>query len=202
MIDSPNKTNRAMSNGLVNQDMSERHAQKLREESESWKATADVASLDWADEVDIPVLDLGPYFASGSVKDLLALAEALEVICTTVGFHYIKGHGVPPALLEETMACARDYFDRPEEEKELLSMDGSPDRQGVGYLPLHNKKLPTRSEPNYNEAFVIKQVITLLSALCSLLSALCSLPSALCSLFYIFTESPSLLPPILSAIHT
>lgn len=37
-------------------------------------------------------------------------------------FFYLKGHGVPREKMDEVLRLARDFFDRPKEEKEEISI--------------------------------------------------------------------------------
>ena len=125
----------------------------LREESESWDTTAPLPALDG----DVPVVDVGAYFATGSNRDLQTAARDLQHAAETVGFHQLLGHGIAPDDTEAVLSQARRFFDLPDATKSTIRMD-RPEwpLAGSGYLPVGERKLPRRAKGNANEAFVIK----------------------------------------------
>lgn len=125
----------------------------LRAESESWD-TSDAID---AEPGDIPIVDVGPWFASGDQADLDAAAADLRTACETVGFHQLVGHGISTADVETLFAMVRDFHDLPIDVKSTALMDRADwPVGGVGYMPLNNRKLPTRTYGNLNEAFIVK----------------------------------------------
>lgn len=70
----------------------------------------------------IPQIDLSG-LADGS--DANAVATAIRWACIHVGFFYIKGHGIPAAVVDGAFAAARDLFELSEEEKAALHIDRS-----------------------------------------------------------------------------
>jgi isopenicillin N synthase-like dioxygenase len=68
---------------------------------------------------EIPTLDIAPYLA-GEPGGREAVAARLREISTTVGFFYLKGHGVPRSLLERLFAEARRFHALPEVEKRKI----------------------------------------------------------------------------------
>ncbi|MBP0494401.1 isopenicillin N synthase family dioxygenase [Pararoseomonas indoligenes] len=103
----------------------------------------------------IPVIDLGPCFA-GEPGALEATAADLHRICETVGFLFIRNHGVPVDLMRETFAAAAAFHALPLEEKMALKLD---DRM-QGYLPYKSSVarangLNAVRKPNENEAFFV-----------------------------------------------
>ena len=139
----------------------------LRLEAASWEAPTDVEQIPWAQEEEIPVLDLGAYFESGTVAALEAAAGSLRAAASSTGFHYVSNHGVPPHLLAETFEAARRFHALPDATKNRLAMD-TPGvrpgevRAGCGYLGSSNRKLPAREKPNMVAAFVVKREVDLL----------------------------------------
>ena len=127
--------------------------QQLRSESEQW----DTSSPEEARPDDIPVIDLEPWFTSGSDAELTAVAEKLRIACEETGFFSIIGHQVPSENLNATFEQVRLFHALPVEQKSQILMD-RPDWPvgGMGYLPLKNRKLPARQSGNVNEAFIIK----------------------------------------------
>lgn len=135
----------------------------LRKEASSWAAPTDANIVPWATEAEIPVLDLGPYFESGSVNDLEAAAARLLDAAHSTGFHFVTNHGVPSELVAETFEAARRFHALPGEAKARVAMDAAPRagevRAGCGYLEEANWKLPARDKPNMVAAFVVKREI-------------------------------------------
>lgn len=131
---------------------------ELRADADSW----DISEVVPADDGDVPVVDVGPYFASGDADDLADAADVLRTALETVGFHQLVGHGI---TAEERMAIfdqTRGFHALPEEVRRRIEMD-RPDWPvgGVGYLPPGERKLPRRAQGNANEAFLIKSDIDL-----------------------------------------
>jgi len=131
----------------------------LRAESEAW----DTSHVELADTVeDIPSIDISAYEEvdqSAAATLLESIVEQLRHASTHVGFYYLLGHGVSADQMKRMFAAVRAFHnDCPADEKEALRMD-RPDWPvgGVGYLPLHHRKLPTRKKGNANEAFIIKR---------------------------------------------
>lgn len=127
---------------------------QLRAESEAW----DTTKIQSAQADDIPIIDLTNYFANPTEIELDKAAEELLYASTKVGFFYLKGHGIPPDLIEQTFAESKRFHALPLAPKMAIQMD-QPDFPvgGVGYLPFQNRKLPTRKKGNANEAFIIKR---------------------------------------------
>jgi isopenicillin N synthase-like dioxygenase len=67
----------------------------------------------------IPTLDLSPYL-KGEPGGREAVAARLREISMTVGFFYLKGHGVPPTLLERMFAEAKRFHSLPAAEKKKI----------------------------------------------------------------------------------
>lgn len=126
---------------------------QLKAESDSWDGSAPVE----AQQGDIPVIDLHPYFSSGSRDHLTAAADQLRVALEEVGFFTIVGHQVSRARMSHAFDMVKAFHALPEQTKMAIKMD-RPEWPvgGVGYLPVKNRKLPARDKGNLNEAFLIK----------------------------------------------
>jgi isopenicillin N synthase-like dioxygenase len=68
---------------------------------------------------EIPTLDISPYLR-GEPGGREAVAARLREISMTVGFFYLKGHGVPRSLIESLFAEARRFHSLPEAEKRRI----------------------------------------------------------------------------------
>jgi isopenicillin N synthase-like dioxygenase len=103
----------------------------------------------------IPVLDYGPYFA-GEAGALEALASALRQACESVGFFYIRNHGVPDALVERAFAASRRFHALPLGQKLALRLNDN----NIGYLPINASvqgasTVHKATRPNQNESFFV-----------------------------------------------
>ncbi|MDC0434387.1 hypothetical protein OAM69_01965 [bacterium] len=127
--------------------------QQLRSESEQW----DTSAPEEAKPDDIPVINLEPWFNSGTDAELSVVAEQLRTACEETGFFSIIGHQVPSDDIKATFEQIRRFHALPVAQKNQILMD-RPDWPvgGMGYLPLKNRKLPARQTGNVNEAFIIK----------------------------------------------
>ncbi|MER9776555.1 2-oxoglutarate and iron-dependent oxygenase domain-containing protein [Mesorhizobium sp. M0220] len=65
----------------------------------------------------VPLVDLGP-LVEGS--DARSVAKEIRWALANSGFVYIKNHGVPARMIDETLAHARAFFDLPLEDKMKL----------------------------------------------------------------------------------
>jgi isopenicillin N synthase-like dioxygenase len=68
---------------------------------------------------EIPTLDISSYL-KGEPDGREAVAARLREISMTVGFFYLKGHGVPPGLLERMFAEAKRFHSLPQVEKKKI----------------------------------------------------------------------------------
>ena len=130
-------------------------AQKERNliaESEAWDTTRSVP----AEDGDIPIIDVADYFSSGSDEDLAVVGAQLREAGEKVGFFLLTGHGVDSDLIYGLFTEVKRFHELPTATKELLAMDRPGAIVGSGYLGPHNRKLPTRSNSNANEAIVLK----------------------------------------------
>jgi isopenicillin N synthase-like dioxygenase len=102
----------------------------------------------------IPVIDVAPAFAGGSGLERVAaqVREASE----RVGFFYVAGHGVPPAVIDDAFAAAREFHALPLAEKLALRLN----QNNIGYLPVNESMqrastVHKATRPNFNESFFI-----------------------------------------------
>ncbi|MEM7194674.1 MAG: 2-oxoglutarate and iron-dependent oxygenase domain-containing protein [Pseudomonadota bacterium] len=126
---------------------------QLKAESDQWDTTAPEDAI----EGDIPVVDLSSYFDSGDDVSLSAVADQVRQACEETGFFTIVGHGITVERMQHMFEMVRRFHALPEADKKPLLMD-RPEWPvgGVGYMPLKNRKLPTRDKGNLNEAFIVK----------------------------------------------
>ena len=103
----------------------------------------------------LPVIDAGPFFEHLDLSSLdldrskeglerltsspraRALAREIESACHKQGMFYLIGHSVPKALMMRVMAANAYFFNRPQEEKDAISIKNSPHFRGYGLLKNH-----------------------------------------------------------------
>jgi isopenicillin N synthase-like dioxygenase len=69
---------------------------------------------------EVPTLDLTPLLQGG---DLGPLARQLRQACETIGFFYIRNHGVPQGIIDAAFDASRRFFELPLEERLKTKMD-------------------------------------------------------------------------------
>ncbi|KAJ5107403.1 hypothetical protein N7456_004078 [Penicillium angulare] len=82
---------------------------------------------------EIPVVDLAN-MASESLADRKQVAAEIYKVATTVGFFYIKNHGLPQELFDDAEDWSRRFFELPHEIK-MKSFCGGRNNEFIGYLP-------------------------------------------------------------------
>ena len=70
----------------------------------------------------IPVLDVSRYFA-GDNDALPALGAQLRDAFENVGFYYLRGHGVPQALVAKMFAACEAFHAQPMDKKLALTIN-------------------------------------------------------------------------------
>ncbi|TVY47756.1 2-oxoglutarate-Fe(II) type oxidoreductase [Lachnellula occidentalis] len=99
----------------------------------------------------IPIIDLTPSF-SPSRADRQKVANEIHDACTTVGFFYIKGHGIPQGVCDDVLKLAERFFhELPESSKEAIHMKNSP--QFRGYEPAAYSSVNDFASKETKEAF-------------------------------------------------
>jgi isopenicillin N synthase-like dioxygenase len=100
----------------------------------------------------IPVIDIAP-LVNGSPEQAQAVARALGRACRDVGFFYVTGHGVPPALMARVFETSAAFFSGPASIREAASFSGPGNNRG--YIRLGGEALDPSKPPDVKEAFNI-----------------------------------------------
>ncbi len=97
---------------------------------------------------EIATIDLTALRRGG---DAAPVGAAIHRACTTLGFFYVVGHGVDPALTRRLEALSQQFFDLPVEQKMEVRMELG-GRAWRGYFPLGDELtsgLPDQKEGLY-----------------------------------------------------
>jgi isopenicillin N synthase-like dioxygenase len=80
---------------------------------------------------EIPVVDLAP-LATGREDSFRGVGDAIRAAATSVGFFYVRNHGVPLALIERAAALGREFFAAPAELKRQVAINS----RHRGFVPV------------------------------------------------------------------
>eukprot|EP00293_Proteomonas_sulcata_P019730 CAMPEP_0184301558 /NCGR_PEP_ID=MMETSP1049-20130417/11732_1 /TAXON_ID=77928 /ORGANISM="Proteomonas sulcata, Strain CCMP704" /LENGTH=388 /DNA_ID=CAMNT_0026612589 /DNA_START=195 /DNA_END=1362 /DNA_ORIENTATION=+ len=67
-----------------------------------------------------PIVDIGKL--GGSVSERTVIGKELDAACRDCGFFYIRGHGVDETLLKSVRELTREWFDLPDNQKQLIQV--------------------------------------------------------------------------------
>jgi isopenicillin N synthase-like dioxygenase len=84
----------------------------------------------------IPTIDIAPLFGDDPIRRR-ATADEIGHACETVGFFYIRNHGVPQALIEQTYDLSRRFHASPTELKQTVHVSRSPGTRG--WIPVSSE---------------------------------------------------------------
>ncbi|MGA7808853.1 isopenicillin N synthase family dioxygenase [Bradyrhizobium sp.] len=100
----------------------------------------------------IPVIDVAPLI-TGTADEARAVAASLGRACREVGFFYVTGHGVPPALRARVFEQSAAFFGGPAAIREAASFSGPGGNRG--YIRLGGEALDPDKPADVKEAFNI-----------------------------------------------
>ncbi|MEP4380534.1 MAG: 2-oxoglutarate and iron-dependent oxygenase domain-containing protein [Alphaproteobacteria bacterium] len=104
------------------------------------------------DTTEIPIIDVSAL--AGDDSDAIdALATELGAACRGIGFFYVTGHGIEPALIGHTFDIAKAFFALPLDDKMDVSMAKSPHNRG--YVPFEGEKLDENKPGDLKETYNI-----------------------------------------------
>ncbi len=100
----------------------------------------------------IPEIDISPMFG-GDQAARAGVADAVRRACLEVGFFYVSGHAVDPAVVDGGFDAARRFFELPAAEKEAVSILHSDKLRG--YTGLLEENTDPDNDGDLHEAFDI-----------------------------------------------
>jgi len=100
----------------------------------------------------VPLIELGDARSPDS-RHARAVAAELRDACSSAGFFYLAGHGVPQALLDGQLEWTRRFFALPPAVRQRVAMGNSRARRG--FEPLATQVLDAGTPPDLKESFYL-----------------------------------------------
>ncbi|UBF29110.1 hypothetical protein K9N68_15490 [Kovacikia minuta CCNUW1] len=100
----------------------------------------------------IPVIDVSR-LRSKNIDDRKDVAVEMGQASHEVGFFYITNHGIEDAIIEQTLAETKRFFDLPLEVKNQVTIANSPISRG--FEPIGYQTLDQNAAPDFKEGFYI-----------------------------------------------
>ena len=82
----------------------------------------------------LPLIDIGPFLDPAKAADKTTCVEHICAACRDVGFFYLIGHGIPNEMIQSVIDLSRQFFDRPDEEKQAISIASNDAARGYQRL--------------------------------------------------------------------
>jgi isopenicillin N synthase-like dioxygenase len=99
------------------------------------------------DAETIPIVDISG-LREGA--DAAGVARALHDASQGLGFIYIKGHGIPAAVIDAARTTAYQFFRSPESDKQTVAVS----TKHRGYLGQGGAKMQSDAKPDLKESFI------------------------------------------------
>lgn len=98
---------------------------------------------------EIPVIDIAPLLdgsPDGAARVGLAMRQAAE----TIGFFYVRNHGIPSEVVEAAHRASREFFVQPLEAKQQVTIN----HHHHGFLRVGEAKMYDKARADLKESFV------------------------------------------------
>lgn len=111
---------------------------------------------------EIPIIDVKDMVESPSPQAFERVANEIHAACTTIGFFYLSGHGVPAELVAEAFEANRRFHEKPMEEKLAIKQN----RWHRGYQAFASSTLKSSARfesarhPNQLESFFVRHEVS------------------------------------------
>ena len=97
----------------------------------------------------LPIVDLDGLSGGGAALD--RIAAEIGAVCRSIGFFYVRGHGVPEQLIAAVFEQAAAFFALPAEQKAAIDMGLVGDNRG--YVAMRGEALDPSRPPDLKEGF-------------------------------------------------
>ncbi|KAJ3329489.1 hypothetical protein HDU76_007804 [Blyttiomyces sp. JEL0837] len=82
----------------------------------------------------LPIIDISAFIQNGDLAAKQQVGEEIDKACREFGFFYLKGHGMSGEQMREMREIAREFFAKPKEEKDKISIKKSDFARGYQNL--------------------------------------------------------------------
>ena len=94
-------------------------------------------------------------FVAGTGEARRVVAEVREAL-SEVGFMYVGGHGISPAIFQRALESSRDFFAQPGAIKSRFAYRQDDLEANFGFHGLEAERLDTSSAPDLKESFSMR----------------------------------------------
>jgi isopenicillin N synthase-like dioxygenase len=103
---------------------------------------------------NFPIADIAP-FVAGTEEAGRVVDEVREAL-TEVGFMYVEGHGISPAIFQRALESSRYFFAQPGAIKSRFAFRQDDLEANFGFHGLESERLDTSSAPDLKESFSMR----------------------------------------------
>jgi isopenicillin N synthase-like dioxygenase len=103
---------------------------------------------------NFPVVDIAP-FVAGTGEGVRVVDQVREAL-SEVGFMYVEGHGISPAIYQRALDASRCFFAQPAAAKSRFAYRQDDLEANFGFHGLEAERLDTSSAPDLKESFSMR----------------------------------------------
>jgi isopenicillin N synthase-like dioxygenase len=103
------------------------------------------------DVSEIPVIDIAALADDAAPAGIGEVAAALRRAAETVGFFYVRGHGIPQELIDDILAVSRRFFAQDDADKAEVAVRSPYHR---GWLRIGGSTMPDGTLPDLKESYI------------------------------------------------
>jgi isopenicillin N synthase-like dioxygenase len=104
--------------------------------------------------LNFPFVDIAPFLAG--TGDPGRVVGEVRAALTDVGFMYVEGHGISPAIFQRALESSRDFFAQPGTIKSRFAFRQDDLEANFGFHGLEAERLDTSSAPDLKESFSMR----------------------------------------------
>ncbi|KAE8142795.1 Clavaminate synthase-like protein [Aspergillus pseudotamarii] len=101
---------------------------------------------------EIPVIDLAPI--DGTLDKRKALASRIKAASENTGFFYVRNHGIPEELIQNSLSQAKTFFNQPLSQK--MKTDFSASKVSAGYHGVGSTQVNRKETRDLKETFSMR----------------------------------------------
>jgi isopenicillin N synthase-like dioxygenase len=114
-----------------------------------------------SNELNLPVVDIAPILNDAiAARGVARVREALS----EVGFMYVRGHGISPAVFQRALEASRHFFAQPAAVKSRFAYSHTDLETNFGFHGLQGERLDPSSAPDLKESFSMRNALAVTQA--------------------------------------